>query len=321
MDLRVYVSFVLTFLFACALTFYKAVYASCTVPEIEMDREIAEAGTEILFSNVGDSRELEWDFGDGSPVKKGVRVQHTYVKDGLVLVSADYNDECVAEISINVQPQKRSGPEVILPTVDFPREVRVNEPANFRDFTSGATAWEWFVVGGTKDQISGMREFNTRFRKPGTYVVNLKVTGENMEGRRELTLKVLASDKSPSSPRVENHRPPPPPPSTLVEGIELDRSEFLQVCMDYNSKDNSKKRRQRDRFAELIRNHFAGGLATSIKLEGAEDLEVSNPDLLTLSKTLYMYRVTSIQLVPAGGMYDKNGFRQYKTMTISIEKL
>lgn len=320
METRVYISFALTAVFALLLIWYRSVYACCSVPVIAVLPENAEVGTEVIFSNEGDARELNWSFGDGSPVQKGTKVEHTFMQEGEVMVSADYNNECVAQLSVRVNPKKETGPKRVEPLVNYPQEVRVNETVSFSDQTSGATKWDWSVIGGEKDQVSTNREFTTKFKDPGTYVVSLRVEGDQLQGNRELTVNVMSKEKKAAPAPLEKPLPPPPPAPSRGKGIEFNVSEFMQVCEEYNSSDNATKRKQRDRYAQTIAQHF-GRMGTPVTFKGATDLEMKTPDFGSLSRILNMYRVIGVELVPPKGMLDKDGFRQYKTMIITLEEL
>lgn len=316
MDNRVYISFISVTIVAIILIFYRMAYACCTIPDIAVITDKTTQGVEVVFKNKGDSRELTWNFGDGSPEVTGSEVSHVFNRAGELQVSAVFQGQCEAQLLVNVEPPVDITPKEVAPLVNYPQEVKVNEEILFSDMTSGATKWEWTVMGGDDNQTGSSREFKTSFKSPGTYTIALRVNGEKMTGSRDLNVTVIPrSGPRPIAPPVVI---PPPPRKPSGKAIDLNTSEFLQICADYNSSDVSKKRAQRDRYAELVKQHF-GKMGTRITFDGAPDLEISTPDFANLSRILYQYNVKDIKLVP--GLPDKNGYRQYKTMIVTLEEI
>lgn len=319
MDNRVYLSFGSVTLIAVLLIIYKLAYACCSIPVISSSVEDAMQGVEVMFSNTGDSRELSWNFGDGSQTVTGREVSHVFNRTGEMQVTAIYNGQCEAQILVNIRPLEQTGPREVEPLVNYTQEVKVKEPILMSDMTPGASKWEWIVVGGESEQTGTGREFKTAFNNPGTYTISLRVDGDKITGTRDLIVTVLP--KAGPKPMLKPVVVPPAPiplPAPGGKAIELNMAEFIQICSDYNASDVTKKRAQRDRYAELVKQHF-GKMGTRITFEGAPDLEVSAPDFATLSRILYQYNVKDIKLV--AGLPNKNGFRQYKTMVVTLEEI
>lgn len=319
MDNRVYISFGSVTLIAVFLIIYKLAYACCSIPVITSSAEDAFQGVEVMFSNAGDNRELSWNFGDGSPEVTGHEVGHVFSRTGDMQVTAVYNGQCEAQLLVNIRPVEQSGPKEVEPLVNFTQEVKVKESVVLSDMTPGATKWEWMVVGGESEQTGTGREFKTAFNNPGTYTISLRVDGDKITGTRDLSVTVLPKTGSkPNTQTVVITPPLNPRPPRGGKAVELNTAEFIQICSDYNAADVIKKRAQRDRYRDLVQQHF-GKMGTRITFEGASDLEVSAPDFATLSRILYQYNVKDVKLVP--GLPDKNGFRQYKTMVVTLEEI
>ncbi len=102
MDKRVYLSFIIVAILSSLLIIYRIAYACCSIPIIKSSRETTIQGLEVVFKNTGDSRELNWNFGDGSPVKIGREVRHAFNQVGEMQVSAIYNGQCESQLIVKI---------------------------------------------------------------------------------------------------------------------------------------------------------------------------------------------------------------------------
>jgi PKD repeat protein len=148
----------------------------------------------------GDPLNYSWNFGDGSPVEKGVVVTHTYKKGGTYPVILTVDDGMnVANststnsitVKINEPPIANAGSDMIVCTGET---VRFNGGES-KDPEGGALKYSWDFGEGSKGE--GMNPTKI-YKKGGTYQVTLKVEDDSgLPCNSDVTSIVVVVSESP----------------------------------------------------------------------------------------------------------------------------
>jgi PKD repeat protein len=139
--------------------------------------------------------EIDWDFGDGTPVvfTNGASVTHAFRKSGTYLVSAS----ClvgVETVTITIREKRR---------IDYtPASPRATQPITFTavNFLDSRVSWDF---GDGTVLVSGGRTEIHVYTEPGIYIV----TALDMAGTSEHPIKVNVEVGSPPSIRFAPSRP------------------------------------------------------------------------------------------------------------------
>ena len=129
----------------------------------------------------GDELTYSWDFGDGSPSKKGVTVLHSYADFGVYPVILTVDDgtnlsnstnSVSMTVSINKAPIAKAGDNKVVSAGDV---VLFDGGASI-DLEGGRMKYSWDFGDGVKDE--GVNPVKT-FAKGGVYLVTLRVDDDS----------------------------------------------------------------------------------------------------------------------------------------------
>lgn len=199
-DSKVYLTFFLILLAGILLLGFKISNTdNCKGVKFEISEEELIAGIPVTFKPQGENAsEWEWDFGDGS--KKEVTSlsfkEHTYEKPGSYLATLTINGQCAFSKDIDVKKAVNNGADkLLMPNIDAPEKVYVGQRVVFKNNSSFAKSWEWYIEE-EKGVYDTKPETSYTFRKPGIYYVILIVNGD-VVNKNSKRIRVL--EKSPQS--------------------------------------------------------------------------------------------------------------------------
>lgn len=146
-------------------------------------RQIAAPGQTVSFDGTpshdpdGRITHFAWNFGDGSPLAQGAKVNHAYDRPGLYKVKLRVEDdstspcnagEAATEVWVNARPQAEAGPDQV---VSPQQSVRFDATQSF-DSDGELRHYDWdFGDGG---QGLGTNPTHA-YAQPGTYTVRLTI--------------------------------------------------------------------------------------------------------------------------------------------------
>jgi len=182
-------------------------------------------GESIIFkAAMKQSRDVEWDFGDGSPAVKGAQVTHSFANEGNFLVTATVNGKCMQSVNIHISQMNIPGTAAATIQPADPNGIIGKDFASAGElavFQTEAVAgsYEWVVVGNPAFGVKQGSKVSYSFTEPGTFVIKLKLDNDEAKVYRK-TIVVSASpaaggadiDELPPLPL-----PAPPPGNTPAE--------------------------------------------------------------------------------------------------------
>lgn len=159
-----------------------------------------------------DRLSFEWDFGDGSPKSKAVRVRHTFPRPGEYTVSLTVTDNTPGKCATSTATQQIT---VNIPPVAvgiFPIKLKVKEVGEFdasqsHDTPGDRLSYEWDFGDGAK--ASGAKAFHA-YEKPGEYNVILAVKDNSRVKNCDTSIvasKVIVQEEAPPRPALAIVRP------------------------------------------------------------------------------------------------------------------
>ena len=147
-------------------------------PEFSLTGTCSGSPTLFINETVFDSQisTVSWDFGDGNTSSE-LNPEHVYASGGDYDISLTMTDDCGVSRN-NTRSVRIYDQGEIIPDFSVPALLCSNSPLTFQDQseygTDGPAGYAWTVDGTT---VGSSEELLYTFDTPGTYSVNLEVTG------------------------------------------------------------------------------------------------------------------------------------------------
>ncbi len=225
MDEKIVLSMLLFCVLACFITAFR--YKNdkpCETVDFSVSANNYQVNNYISFSAISsrNADSWQWDFGDKSPldIASGPYVTHIYKQAGNYDITLTINGKCNQIKSININTVIKDSIPFVIPQVIWPTEpILVGQNVLFRDLTSGAIRWEWYIGEGKDSKQMLTRDAAVTFDKPGNYIVKLIVNG-NFDAKIEKTISVK-SPARPYTPPIYNA--PPRQPTTDFDDFDKNK--------------------------------------------------------------------------------------------------
>ncbi|MCH6234187.1 PKD domain-containing protein [Cognataquiflexum rubidum] len=215
MDTRVFLFMgIISMFFIIVLSLRFKQYQPCIGPTISTKKDKLYAGDIIQFKTQENEKgtNLEWDFGDNSPITKlGSAVSHVYQNPGRYQISVKISDNCMAFSTVIIENHPPVVNEKLQANFSGPETIEVGKPANFIDHTENATTWEWRFGESNKVDATSQKPKYT-FKKAGTKKIILTVNG-NITGEKI----ILVTEKAIVKPKPKNEPVAREKPSLKIE--------------------------------------------------------------------------------------------------------
>ena len=153
----------------------------------------------MSYDTDGEIVVAEWDFGDGSPVKKGIKTKHSYREPGRYTITLTVKDNSNATngitkttqpVAVNYPPKPDCGSDVI--TCD---QTILFDGSNSSDADKDKLTYSWDFGDGSTG--TGMKLKHT-FRLPGVYPVLLRVNdGQGLSNSIQQTIIRVQVNSAP----------------------------------------------------------------------------------------------------------------------------
>jgi PKD repeat protein len=195
LDEKIIVSMLIVSFLALALTAFRYKnYKPCTAFNFTAYANYFDAGHYIFLkaSDTHNAKSWEWDFGDKAPPDKssGPVTSHIYNQPGQYLITLTINGSCKQYQNIVINSVPRDSIKYVIPQAIWPPEpVIVGQSVVFRDMTSGANRWEWYIGEGKESERFTTKDVIYSFKKSGLVPVKLFVNG-NIDAKLERRIRV-----------------------------------------------------------------------------------------------------------------------------------
>ena len=215
LDSRVWMVLIITILISAALFGFKmATHQPCQVIEIMMNNNDVQIEGKffpqdrISFeANMAGTKEVVWDFGDGTPTAKGKTIIHSYGNPGSYFVTAIINGKCKEFIPIVISTRflptvAGTGNNMPMADITGPDAPKAGEPAAYAT-SLNSTTYEWNVLNSPEYPTQKTPVVNFTFNTPGAKTLELKLDGGKIYRK---TIQVLPGDVMPQQP-IDNGVP------------------------------------------------------------------------------------------------------------------
>jgi PKD repeat protein len=178
-------------------------------------------GESIIFkANMKKAQKVEWDFGDGTPVRVGEKITHNYAKEGNFLVTATVNGKCMQSLNVHISQVAMSESNTTAAVSADPNAIVGKDFAAAGElsiYQTAATAgtYEWTVEGNATFPPKNGNKVSYSFTDPGTYIVMLKLDNDDSKVYRKTVVVSLnpAAAKGASLDELPPLPLPAPPPA------------------------------------------------------------------------------------------------------------
>jgi PKD repeat protein len=142
-------------------------------------------GETIIFkANMKKMQKVEWDFGDGTPVRIGEKATHSFIKEGNFLVTATVNGKCMQSLNVHISQVAMSvGSAKTSATTDpnaiIGKDFAAAGELSIYQTAANAGAYEWTVEGNAAFPPKSGNKVSYSFTDPGTYIVTLKLDNDD----------------------------------------------------------------------------------------------------------------------------------------------
>ena len=229
-DYRVWLTLIVTILLSAILFGFKmATNVVCHKIDITLKGVVHHqqntaffVGESIIFqAKMKNGTDIEWDFGDGSEVVKGAKVNHSFAREGNYMVTATVDGKCVESINVHISQVAMgasSGTEAVSITdgiiigKDF---ATAGELAIFQS-ASGATAYEWSIENNPTFEVKTAERASYSFTEAGIYIVKLKLDNDDTKVYKKTITVTAAKISDGGDDMVE--LPPLPLPAPPKDG-------------------------------------------------------------------------------------------------------
>ncbi len=154
-------------------------------------------GEGIIFkAEMKKGQNVEWDFGDGTSVKQGAKVTHSFSQEGNFLVTATVNGKCMQSVNVHISQVGSPAPSVTQPA--DPNSIIGKDFAAAGElsiYQTGATAgaYEWTIEGNDVFPPRNGNKVSYSFTEPGTYIVKLKLDNDEAKVYRKTVIVSMNS--------------------------------------------------------------------------------------------------------------------------------
>jgi len=195
-----------------------------------------------------------WDFGDNSDPMFRSNVVHQFEEPGTYTVTLEMNGQCVTTKNVVISKRRILVSPELIPTINFPKNVRVGDKVLFSNSSPFAKSWQWSF--GESLRIDGTKRQETyTFKTPGEKTVLLVVNGDQRhEAKQRITVLPAKKVERPRRQIVVKPDPietvlrdiedkpvvddPPVPqaPASTVAKIEISEDEIKQMLVSYSAR-------------------------------------------------------------------------------------
>lgn len=174
-------------------------------------------GETIIFkANMKKAQKVEWDFGDGTPVRIGEKATHSFIKEGNFLVTATVNGKCMQSLNVHISQVAMSvGGTTTSATADpnaiIGKDFAAAGELSIYQTTVNAGAYEWTVEGNAAFPPKNGNKVSYSFTDPGTYIVTLKLDNDDSKIYRKTV--IVSSNPAAAQGASIDELPPLPLPA------------------------------------------------------------------------------------------------------------
>jgi PKD repeat protein len=148
-------------------------------------------GESIIFkANMKKTQKVEWDFGDGTPIRTGEKATHSYIKEGNFLVTATVNGKCMQSLNVHISQVAMSvGTATTSATADpnaiVGKDFAAAGELSIYQTAANAGTYEWTIEGNAVFPPKNGNKVSYSFTDPGTYIVTLKLDNDDSKVYRK----------------------------------------------------------------------------------------------------------------------------------------
>jgi hypothetical protein len=212
LDVRVWLTMFIAFVISViVLSFKMATNVECVDFNISMssgkttDQRKSYYINETIFFKVNVAGNVQWDFGDNSPVKEGANATHFFSKAKDYQVTATVNGKCVQVTDINIRqfeipkPQTDSGAiianSIVGPDAP-PSGIAVTYSCSIQ-----ASSYEWSIDNSPNFKIQNTNIATFNFPTPGNKTILLKLDNNPLKTVKK-TIVVVADNNQNAAPII-----------------------------------------------------------------------------------------------------------------------
>lgn len=179
-------------------------------------------GESIIFkANMKKEQKVEWDFGDGTPLRIGEKATHSFIKEGNFLVTATVNGRCMQSLNVHISQVAMSGGGTTASAVADPNAIIGKDFAAIGElsiYQTAATAgtYEWTVEGNAVFPPKNGNKVSYSFTDPGTYIVTLKLDNDDAKIYRKTV--IVSANPAAAEGAAIDELPPLPLPAPPTGG-------------------------------------------------------------------------------------------------------